>query len=66
MEEEKKCSRKIKKLVACPRGTGENIKCFVEKKIPVRCRKQRCIDGRLKYDDPKTNRKAGEPCLDAK
>ena len=32
MEEEKKCSRKIKKLVACPRGTGENIKCFVERK----------------------------------
>jgi len=38
-------------------------KCIAEKKVP--CRK-RCVEGKLKYDDPKTGRVAGDNCKDNK
>ena len=64
MEEEKKCHKVEKKLTSCPKDSPKDMKCHTEKKIETPCRK-RCVGGKLKYDDKKTGRLAGDKCKDS-
>ena len=57
--EEKKCYKTSYKEV-------EKV-VFKKERQEVKCPRKnakRCEDGVLRYDDPKTNRKKGEPCKD--
>jgi len=58
MTEEKKCFRTF--YVKAKDGLFRKEK----RQVPCPKKKNRCEGGVLKYDDPKTNRSAGDPCRD--
>ena len=62
MEQEKICNKIVYEKVGRENYYRKIIKKY---RCPAKKKNKRCQNGKLKFDDPKTNRKAGDKCLDS-